>query len=603
MHATFESPRPDGPWNPGLKSQIPRELLPLCTILRPENVFTSVTAAQELRGLTGFGLAELVAFRPERLALHELLIRITADFVVPDGSRIEDLGINFRRMASQLLTAHIAPRLADIEETFMQARRRTVSCTEAALAAAVPALASPAATVRNGRRPLWRALKERTVAPRPGGDWGPAEIAACSRAATRCSEPLERLVYQTLARVLAALFAAHGHAWGTRDLVVALVRDLVSNDFASMAIGAAIEPVLAHAARREGYGLLPPQERPVVINTKGPSASGKSTLRPLQKQLADQVGVAWRDFALISPDIWRKQLLDYSSLGAAYKYAGSFTADELQIVDQKLDRYMARKYRGGGMTHLLIDRFRFDSFAPDSEEAGSNFLTRFGETAFLFFVITPPEQLIERAWKRGLEVGRYKAVDDTLAHAVEAYSGIPNVFFTWIRRGDKRIRFEFLDNTVPLGASPRTVAFGDNDEINVLDAGRMLDIERYARISVAATSPEELYPDASLLAPERNTGFLERCVRGFRCARFAEQRSGEVYLELVKGSQARLNRVALERVLHDAEARATHAPDGRAALAAVAPGVLAAAVDAPTQPFLERGAGRWITLGDWGEGR
>jgi hypothetical protein len=62
-------------------------------------------------------------------------------------------------------------------------------------------------------------------------------------------------------------------------------------------------------------------------------------------------------------------------------------------------------------------------------------------------MITPPELLVERAWKRGLEVGRYKAVDDTLAHAVEAYTGMADVFFTWIRRGDKRIQFEFLDNS------------------------------------------------------------------------------------------------------------------------------------------------------------
>ena len=75
---------------------------------------------------------------------------------------------------------------------------------------------------------------------------------------------------------------------------------------------------------------------------------------------------------------------------------------------------MARKAERGDMTHLLIDRFRFDSFAPDSDEAGSNLLTRFGHGVYLFFMITPPESLVERAWKRGLEVGRYKAVDDTL---------------------------------------------------------------------------------------------------------------------------------------------------------------------------------------------
>src|SRR5579862_94944 len=77
-----------GPWNPGIRSQIPRELRHLSTIFRPDNVFTSVATVGEMQGLTGFSPSELVAFRPERLALHELLIRVTADFAVPDGSRI-----------------------------------------------------------------------------------------------------------------------------------------------------------------------------------------------------------------------------------------------------------------------------------------------------------------------------------------------------------------------------------------------------------------------------------------------------------------------------------------------------------------------------------
>jgi hypothetical protein len=115
------------------------------------------------------------------------------------------------------------------------------------------------------------------------------------------------------------------------------------------------------------------------------------------------------------------------------------------------------------MSHLLIDRFRFDSFAPDSNEAGSHLLTRFGQIVYLFCVITPPAALVERAWHRGLAVGRYKAVDDTLAHAVEAYSGIPPLFFTWVQRSDKQVQFEFLDNSVPQGETPRTVAFGWNE--------------------------------------------------------------------------------------------------------------------------------------------
>ena len=37
-----------GPWNPGIESQLPRELLPLATLFRPENVRTDFATALEL---------------------------------------------------------------------------------------------------------------------------------------------------------------------------------------------------------------------------------------------------------------------------------------------------------------------------------------------------------------------------------------------------------------------------------------------------------------------------------------------------------------------------------------------------------------------------
>ena len=604
MTAIAEPQKPAGPWNPGVLSQVPKELRGSCTIFRNENVFTSVAAAEELHGLTGFALSELVVFRPQRLALHELLIRVTADFAVPDGSRIEDLGINFRRIASQLLARYLIPEMDAIEHAFGEARRQVADALEAAASQVVPAWGAPArasaAPAARGRaQELLARLRSRGGRPaRPVNDrdWGLAQIADCERRAGAAGDALQRLGFQTLARVLSALFAVRGHAWGTRDLIVSLARDIACNTFASDAVGRAIEPLLRRAVLNEGYGLLPRQDRPVVINTKGASASGKSTLRPLQKTLAGDMGLCWSDFALISPDIWRKQLLDYGTLGASYKYAGAFTAEELQIVDQKLDRYMARKHRSGGMSHLLIDRFRFDSFAPDSDEEGSNLLTRFAQTAYLFFLITPPELLVERAWNRGLEFGRYKAVDDTLAHAVEAYSGIPNVFFTWVRRSDKRIQFEFLDNTVPFGQRPLTVAFGDNDTVNVLDVARMLDIDRYGRLFVDATAPELLYRDRELLAAEHNTGFLRRCVEGFRCVNFADQKSGHIYLKMISGSPVMVDGAAMQAAIRD--------PDTLAGVRAVAPRALGGEAAGPAmrpQYLRGRDGAAVPTLGQWGD--
>ena len=110
-------------WHPGISSRIPREIRHLATLYRPENVFTELARADELADLTGLPGSELVAFRPERLALHELLIRVTADIAVSDGSRIEDLGINFRRIASTILASYVAPEMPAIVARYDALRR------------------------------------------------------------------------------------------------------------------------------------------------------------------------------------------------------------------------------------------------------------------------------------------------------------------------------------------------------------------------------------------------------------------------------------------------------------------------------------------------
>jgi hypothetical protein len=591
----------NGPWNPGIRSQLPSELRCLCTIFRPENVSTSVAGVTELQLLTGFPASDLVAFRPQRLCLHELLIRVTADFSVPDGSRVEDLGINFRQMTGLLLARYLEPQMGAVTSAFDQVRRQMADMIRAALSAVrAPSAPAVAAVTRSPASRLFaRMTRRRSEAPTSASNlsWGLREIADCERMASIAGDALERVGYRSLARVMSALYATHGRAWGTPELIVSMASSIACNLHGSNVIGQLMEPILECAARREGYNLLPRQDRPIVINTKGPSASGKSTLRPLQKKLARKIGACWSDFALISPDIWRKQLLDYGALGAAYKYAGAFTSEELQIVDEKLDRYMALKHQRGDMAHLMIDRFRFDSFATDSAEAGSNLLTRFGHSVYLFFMITPPELLVERAWNRGLEVGRYKAVDDTLAHSVEAYAGMPNVFFTWVRRSDKRIQFEFLDNSVRLGELPQTVAFGTNSSLNVLHVKGILDIVRYGRVNVDATSPESLYVDANLLAPEHNTGFLKQCITAFRPVNFADKATGRIYLRIDCGRPVMVDREAFQQAVSDS---CTHA-----GIWAVAPSAFAGTVPVAGRPeFLlgSDGAPPVSTLGHWGNG-
>ena len=566
-----------GPWNPGLTSRLPAAARPLSTIYRPENSFTTIEQVDERAAFTGLDEENLTAFRPERLIIHELLIRITGDFSIPDGQRYADLGINFRGVVDNTLKTYINPELDSIVKAFDELKASIRQDVEAELKENLfSGKAAPVVDPDRSFLKRWFSrgkTQQRSAPPRKSDEDREREVLQTWRLqASSHDDPKRRRLSRALFEVIGAISIKYGKVRGDLPVLVDLVTDLVMNDHGSAAIGELIEPLIQRAVEREGYRLLPVQDEPVVMNVKGASAAGKSTLRPLQRQLAKRLGINWADFALISPDIWRKYLLDYDSLGDFWRYAGTLTGHELRIIDQKLDRYMAKKADRGQIPHLLIDRFRFDSFAEtEGGEQGARLLTRFGATIYMFFVITPPHATVERAWKRGLEFGRFKAVDDLLHHNVEAFTGMPDLFFTWALRKDKRVHYEFLDNSVPYDECPRTVAFGWNGEMTILDLKCLLDVDRFRRIDIDATTPEAVYPCPEKMRPENNTGFLKRCMKLIHAINIVAPGTETVMARIENGRLAWIDAPAFDRALLDPEIaaglNALSPPDARDAAA------------------------------------
>jgi len=183
----------------------------------------------------------------------------------------------------------------------------------------------------------------------------------------------------------------------------------------------------------------------------------------------------------------------------------------------------------------VIDRFRFDSFTPDEDrDKDSTLLTRFGDRVFMFFMITAPQETVERAWSRGLTTGRYKAVDDLLYHNIEAFTGMPDLFFSWIHSSEKRVHFEFLDNNVPLNHLPKTAAYGWNDCMTVLDTTVLMNIDRYRKVNLDAKNPEQVFKTEDMLA-DSNTNFIRMCVREISEVVFSDQLTARPYAKVING--------------------------------------------------------------------
>lgn len=568
-------------WNPGIESTLPLRFLPLSTMFRPENVYTSLETATELSDFTGLSIHQVVKFRPERLVVHELLIRVSADIFISDGSKYEDLGINFRNAVSTIHQHYITPKMPEIVAWFDDFEKRLRASIEAELCASL--FANPETTDKAEKRFSFSSFFRSRKKPKKTTVYEDVEmrkqhvLVEWHEKSETVDDPMLRSIYSELGKVANAILIKHGRIIGDQALLVSLVSGFVCNNYGSELIGKMIAPWINNAAESEGYRLLPAQKEPVLINVKGSSAAGKSTMRPLQHKHTEKLGLDWQDFALISPDIWRKYLLDYDSLGPATRYAGTLAGDEVPILDQKFDRYIKYKSQHGGLSHMLIDRFRFNTFAHGLDaEKGSNLLTRFGHTVYLLFMVTPPEATVERAWIRGLQVGRFKPVDDLLDHNIEAFKGIPDLFFTWALHKEKKVFYEFLDNGVAYGEKPRTIAFGINGDMYILDIKCMLDIVRYTKINIEASNPAEVYPEPGKMVPELNTDFLLRCVRSLPSISFVDPESSQIYACLESAKISWLAPDIMQRVITQ--------PDARAGWFAIAPQLADGFDDFPHRP-------------------
>ncbi len=548
-----ESTQSEHAWNPGLNSQIPSQLLPLVTLYRDENSSVSYSQAKELSQFCGLKPKQLNCFRTERLIIHDLLVRVTSDLSVPDGPNYEDLGINLRSMVAVIHKQHIAAHIPALQTAVDTESENTEHFIRTQLSDTIFKEPGNSKATTSELSVIGRLLStftgKKSSRKKDNNTSSMSALDALSlwrRQYDDESNSLNKYRLLSLIRVIDAMLGHRGSVGYEVDLLVTIVSNFAHNRVSAEVIANEIKPLFENAVKAEGYRYLPIQPKPVVMNVKGASASGKSTIRPQQQLLAEKIDIPWQDFALISPDYWRKYLLDYDSLGEHYKYVAMLTGQELEIIDKKLDAYMAEKADRGEIPHLLIDRFRFDSFSTDKGLTGvGKLLSRFGDQVFLFFMITPPQETVARAWERGLVTGRYKAVDDLLHHNVEAYSGMAELFFSWIQSENKRIRFEFLDNDVPKETLPRTAAFGWNNSITIFDLEILQNIVKFREINVDAQSPDQVFKVSKKHQTDKNS-FVQRCIDTITEVKFADAESSKVFASFKNGKLQFCDRKLLE---------------------------------------------------------
>jgi len=539
-------------WNPGVLSRIPPEFRLLETIFRAEHVFPSPDLVEDFARMTGLPCEELVMFRPARLALHEVIVRVTADIAVSEGASEEQFGQNFRQIALKILGDYVAPRMPEIAQLHAELRERAGAQVRAILGARLGPAAEPTPP-RGFPLNLFMRPKPRHAPVESPADREHRVVAGFKAEGVTAADPLERAIFRSLYRILGAMLATRGSVGADLVLLGDLVTRHVCSHFGGRLVGGAIAPLVEAAIEQEGYIRVRLRAAPVLISLKGASAAGKSSIRPMVKRLMLDSGIDSEGHATISPDVWRRLLLDYDSLGEARKYAGHLTSREIMVIDAKLDRYIRHQAnKAQAIPHLLVDRFRFDSFS--SEQVGRilrDTYTKYVSTIHMYFIVTPPEETVERGWQRALERGRYKAVEDFLGHCVEAYIGMPKVLFRWLGYRNVDYRYYFLDNRVPKGEFPTLIASGDRTRMAIYDPEGLVNINRYQKINLDARSREEVYPSGPAMETRNNASFLRECLRCIPVVTLVAGQEGKSYLEFRNGSVIVLDAAILAQILGD----------------------------------------------------
>ena len=541
-------------WNPGIESEIPLACRELETIYDPGNVFTQIDEVHELSRDTGLSPVELICFRPHRLVLHELIVRITADIVVLEGENEEDLGINFRNIARKIFSKHIIPNLMQIEHAY-----ETMRCQleEITLAELERTLLQPQAQIHAGKPGLLAKLlpqKKRPAPPTQSRQEREFElINSFKEQGINSKDRLQTAMFRSLYRVLGSIATTRGFIGNDPKYLQKICVMHACNYLGSRDVGKKVGQLVQEAIRVEGYEPIRDAEKPILISLKGASAAGKSSLRPMLQEIMSELGIEQHGYGTISPDIWRRMILDYDTLGDNYKYAGRFTSHEVNVIDTKLDHYIrAKAQKRNSIPHLMVDRFRFDSFA--SEKITSvlhKTYVRYIDTMYMYFVVTPPEATVERGWERGLVRGRYKSVEDFLGHCIEAYAGMPKLLFKWLANAKPLYFYAFLDNSVAKGTFPELIARGTQGRMALFRPVAFINIERYQRINVMATTPDQVPASAEVLEVKNNLGFLRQCIAKIKLIEFFDEQEPVPYLTIRSGSFEITNSLLFQSRLQD----------------------------------------------------
>lgn len=308
---------------------------------------------------TGETIRDVVALRPERAALHSLIVELSLNYRIDNYEQLQD-------KTQALYQAVILPQIHAAQSTFEEIERDAEQIAEGLT-----------------RDNTDHVLEQRMAKVASHAEW-------------QSLPPSEQKRIQQILTINTIL----------RSKVDKAVDDLVSN-------------ALSDENVRYAYGLREldthaPEDRKTFLVAGGPAVGKNRVVQSLARGDLPIPAFDLADVCKINPDFYKEIILSSHGLGPYMPYYGSLTHEESFLISDKIYLAWQRAAQSGLAPNLLADAARPHPWIMDVLESG-------GGAVHVFVATCDIDRALERNYNRGLETGRFMPTQKLLTFHQSVY--------------------------------------------------------------------------------------------------------------------------------------------------------------------------------------
>lgn len=408
-------------------------------------VYRSAGELAELNIATGTIPKFLVAFKPERIALHEAIVEVSTQLQLKDEAEMQAV-VTLLLEEQQTKISEAAKELEQLRGLIQEEVTKQVD-----------------------------ALYNKETIP-----------------SSLENKIIQDTYKQAISKNVSDKFGQYKSDFNERDAIIALATDKIYTEHVTKRMSTIINEGIASLVEKGAHKpMVPPDpnERMTFMVAGGP-ASGKGSSVVLLQMKAANLGLDWENVAKLNTDSYKSMLLKPGSVNP-YLYS-QLAQEEASLVSIKIQNKLDLMASNKKAPHVFVDQvFLGDDKLTLAEKNG-------GKTRAIV-VSTEVVTAVERSFARGEELGQEGRYENTRGilncHKEMTKQLVSNL----AKHQDQDIEVLFCDNNVGRGQKPVNFMKIDfkNKEIEIYNE-KMLDrFLQKINININAESKEEAYIDAS----------------------------------------------------------------------------------------------------------